>query len=72
MVNLFGAFFFCVTKTMFQIRRLKHMTNPFSPHHPPQQFTPPTFQEVRGTPIWKFRSRFQKIKIVYRIPNRQE
>jgi len=48
MVKLFCAFFFGVTKTMFQIRRLQHMKNPFSPHHPPQQFTPPTFQEAPG------------------------
>ena len=48
MVKLFCAFLFGVTKTMFQVRRLKHVTNPFFPHHPPQQFTPPTFQEARG------------------------
>ena len=48
MVKRFCAFLFGVTKTLFQIRRLKHVAYPFSPHHPPQQFTPPRFQEARG------------------------
>lgn len=63
MVKLFCAFFSGVTKTMFQIRRLKHMTNPFSPPPPSLAVHPTHFPRIpRGHRYGNFNHTFKELK----------